>query len=269
MAKIVIDAGHGRYTAGKRCLKKLDPNETREWVLNDRVADELGRLLKLAGHEVMRVDDPDGSSDVALGTRVNKANKWGADLYASIHQNAGIKGGTGGGTEVYVYTDCSAKSKKVQEAVYKHAIKRGGLKGNRADGTRSANLYVVRYTKMPAFLIECGFMDSKTDIKYILDPAWSKKIARGIAEGICEVYGGKITAVTTVKKDPDSFKVKVISSNLKIREAAGVNNKIVGAITDKGKYTIVKTKVVNGVTWGKLKSGAGWISLRADYVKRV
>lgn len=269
MAKIAIDAGHGLYTQGKRCHKKLDPKETREWVLNDRIADEVGRLLKLAGHTIMRVDDMDGSTDVALGTRVKKANQWGADLYASIHHNAGVKCGTGGGTEVYVSNGCSAKSKKVQEAVYKHAIKRGGLKGNRADGTRSANFYVIAYTKMPAFLIECGFMDSKTDIKYILDPAWAKKIARGIAEGICEVYGGKITAVTTKKKDPDSFKVKVIDDCLNIREAAGIKAKKVGAITDKGKYTIVKTKKVDGVTWGKLKSGAGWISLHSDYVKRV
>ena len=269
MAKIAIDAGHGRYTAGKRCLKKLDPNETREWVLNDRIADELERLLKLAGHETMRVDDPDGSTDVALGTRVNKANKWGADLYASIHQDAGINGGTGGGTTVYVSKGCSEKSKKVQAAVYKHAIKRGNLKGNRADGTLSANFYVIRYTKMPAFLIECGFMDSATDIKYILDPEWSKKMARGIAEGICEVYGGKVTTVTTIKKDPDSFKVKVICNSLNIRETAGIDGKKVGAITDKGKYTIVKTKKVNGVQWGKLKSGAGWISLHSDYVKKA
>ena len=38
MAKIAIDAGHGLYTEGKRCLKSLDPNETREWQLNERVA---------------------------------------------------------------------------------------------------------------------------------------------------------------------------------------------------------------------------------------
>ena len=38
-------------------------------------------------------------------------------------------------------------------------------------------------------------MDSATDIKYILEPEWSKKIALGIAEGICEVFGG------TVKED--------------------------------------------------------------------
>ena len=39
--KIAIDAGHGLYTSGKRCLKKLDPNETREWTLNSRIATQV------------------------------------------------------------------------------------------------------------------------------------------------------------------------------------------------------------------------------------
>lgn len=194
MAKIAIDAGHGRYTPGKRCMKKLDKHETREWVLNDRVADELGRLLKSAGHTVKRMDDTDGSTDVSLAARVQKANAWGADFYISVHHNSGVNGSSGGGTEVYVSQGCQSKSKKAQSAIYKHAIKRGNLKGNRADGTRTANFYVIRYTDMPACLIECGFMDSKVDIKYILDPAWSKKIALGIAEGICEVFGGTVKA---------------------------------------------------------------------------
>ena len=36
---IALDAGHGMGTAGKRCLKSIDPNQTREWFLNDRIAD--------------------------------------------------------------------------------------------------------------------------------------------------------------------------------------------------------------------------------------
>ena len=45
MAKIAIDAGHGLKTAGKRCLKSLDKNETREWVLNNRVSVALADYL--------------------------------------------------------------------------------------------------------------------------------------------------------------------------------------------------------------------------------
>ncbi|MBO5329701.1 MAG: N-acetylmuramoyl-L-alanine amidase [Anaerotignum sp.] len=93
MSKIVIDAGHGKNAAGKRALKSLDPNETREWVLNARVAEALEIYLLSAGHAVLRADDTSGNTDVSLATRVKMANDWKADYYVSIHHNAGINGG--------------------------------------------------------------------------------------------------------------------------------------------------------------------------------
>lgn len=75
MSKIVIDAGHGKNTAGRRCLKKLDQKETREWVLNNRVADALETYLISAGHMTMRVVDTSGKKDVPLATRVRMANE--------------------------------------------------------------------------------------------------------------------------------------------------------------------------------------------------
>lgn len=259
MAKIVIDAGHGKNTAGRRCLKSLDEKETREWVLNDRVADALGTYLKSAGHEVMRVDDTDGSTDVSLAARVQKANEWKADYYASIHHNAGINGGTGGGTIVFVYPGTSGITPKTQEAIYKHAIARAGLKGNRSDGTITANYYVLRKTTMPASLTECGFMDSATDIKYILDPNWSKEIALGIAEGICEVFGGK------VKDNEDTTKIQyansfdenlagsyvVTTADLKLRTGANTKYDVLASIPKGEKVQCYGyyTKESDGTVW--------------------
>lgn len=60
-----------------------------------------------------------------------------------------------------------------------------------------------------------------------------------------------------------SYRVKVTASVLNVRAGAGTGFKINTQIKDKGVYTIVEEK--NG--WGKLKSGAGWISLA--YTKRV
>ena len=255
MAKIAIDAGHGLKTIGKRCKKSLDSKETREWVLNDRVSVALASYLERAGHTTKRVDDTDGSTDISLANRVTVANRWGADFYISIHHNAGINGGSGGGTIVYTCKNCSSKSLQAQEAIYRHAIARGDLKGNRADGKPSYDYYVVKNTKMPACLIECGFMDSSTDIKYILDPAWSKEIALGIAEGICAVFGGKVTAAAP-------FLVRVTTDSLNIRKGAGAGFGLSGTIKDRGVYTIVETaKAKDGGTWGKLKSGTGWINL--------
>lgn len=208
MAKIAIDCGHGLNTAGKRCMKKLDPNETREWVLNNRVGVYLDAYLKSAGHQTLRVDDVTGKTDVSLADRVKRAEEWNADLYFSVHHNAGINGGTGGGTVIYVYIGTSGITTKTQEAVYKHVIAQAGLKGNRSDGTLFGDFYVIRETSMPANLIECGFMDSSTDIKYILNPEWSKKVAYGIALGICEVWGG------TVKETSSSSNTSTDSSKL-------------------------------------------------------
>ena len=260
MAKIVIDAGHGKNTAGKRTLKSLDRNETREWVLNARVADALEVYLKSAGHVTLRVDDVDGSTDVSLAERVNKANGWNADYYVSVHHNAGIGGGTGGGTIVFVYPGTSGETTRAQEAIYKYAIARAGLKGNRYDGTATADFYVLRETTMPASLVECGFMDSTTDIKFILDPEWSKKMALGIAEGICEIYGGTVKESDngTVQVQPaKSFDknlagtYEVTTGDLKLR--AGANTRY-GVLASMPKGAIVRcygyyTKESDGTVW--------------------
>lgn len=75
--------------------------------------------------------------------------------------------------------------------------------------------------------------------------------------------------LTTVKEDEDPFLVKVSATNLNIRSGAGTNYSKTGDYCEKGVYTI--TEVRNGTGsktgWGKLKSGAGWISL--DYTTKI
>ena len=228
-------------------------------MLNNRVAVALETYLKSAGHEVMRVDDTDGSTDVSLASRVQKTNAWKADYFASIHHNAGINGGTGGGTIVFVYPGTSGTTTRTQEAIYKHAIARAGLKGNRSDGTTTANYYVLRETTMSASLTECGFMDSATDIKYILDPDWSKKIALGIAEGICEVFGGTVKDTENVipiqyaqSLDKNLAGTYVVTaSNLYLRAGAGMNYDILATMPNGSKVQCYGyyTKDTDGTTW--------------------
>ena len=192
MAKIAIDAGHGLYTDGKRCLKSLDPNETREWQLNERVARYVVEHLQKAGHEVKRLDDVTGKTDVPLRTRSNTANNWGADFCISIHHNAGINGGLGGGVVSIVYLKVGATTKRLQSEIYNNIIAQTGLKGNRAEPLTSMNLHMCRETRMPAVLVECGYMDSTTDVPIILTDEFARKCALGIAKGIVAVAGGQI-----------------------------------------------------------------------------
>lgn len=80
------------------------------------------------------------------------------------------------------------------------------------------------------------------------------------------VYTGKQTAFGG---SGTPFLVKVSATDLNIRKGPGTNYAKTGKYTGKGVFTITEVKSGAGSTagWGKLKSGAGWISL--DYAKRV
>lgn len=58
------------------------------------------------------------------------------------------------------------------------------------------------------------------------------------------------------------YKVKIISDELNVRAGAGTGYKVKSTVSKGEVYTIVQEKTVGGKLWGKLKSGAGWISLR-------
>lgn len=204
MFKIVLDAGHGINTAGKRCLKALDPKETREWVLNDRICDKIQSLLSAYdGYQLLRVDDTTGKKDIALETRVANANKFGADFYLSMHHNAGINGGKGGGLVAITYTKVDELTKSWQKELYNAIISTTGLKGNRATPLAKSDLYVLRKTTMPAVLLECGFMDSATDVPIILTESFADKVAQACVDVIVKKGGltkKKVVQPTTNKK---------------------------------------------------------------------
>ncbi len=209
MFKLALNAGHGKNTAGKRCMKKLDKNQTREWVLNSRICEKIEEKLKAyTGYDVLRLDDPTGAKDIALKKRTDAANKYGADFYLSIHHNAGVNGGLGGGIETYVYTKASSESIEWQEALYKALMNHAGLKGNRADGTRKANLHECRESNMPCVLIESGFMDSKTDVPIILTDKFAEQVADACVEVI--VAKGKLKKKTPGTATADKKENKVL-----------------------------------------------------------
>lgn len=178
--KIAITAGHYLGTAGKRVLKALDPNETREWVLNDRVVRKIIELLKeYEGYEILRTDDPTGKKNISVEDRCKAANAFGADDYFSVHFNSsGVVSFTGGGIVVYMYTIDDDDTKALQKMLYEALIEETGLKGNRANPLPQANLAECRLTKMPAVLGELGFMDSPTDVPIILTEEHAEACAR-------------------------------------------------------------------------------------------
>lgn len=190
MFKLALDAGHGLNTPGKRCLKSIDHNETREWFLNARICDKVVDLLEdYDGIAILRVDDTTGSADVPLATRVAVANQWGSDFYLSVHHNAGIEGGNGGGIVAYCHPKAGKESVAWRDELYEALVEHTGLRGNRATPKATADHHVTRNTKSAACLLELGFMDSRSDLPQILTEEYSVSCAEAIVDVIVRRAG--------------------------------------------------------------------------------
>lgn len=187
MVKIAFDAGHGKGTAGKRCLKKYDKNETREWVLNDRVLRYATTYInEYKDVSIVRLDDPTGTKDVALSTRSTKANNNNVNCVVSFHHNAG----GGEGQESFIdkrLTDDSTTAKFAK--VINDAVQKATGQKNR--GVKKQDFHILRETKASAVLIEFGFMDNEKDTPRILTDDFAKKCARGVVNGLVSYYGLK------------------------------------------------------------------------------
>lgn len=192
MANVVIDAGHGYNTAGKRT-----PAGEREWTFNKTVAEAtINELKNYPSIKVLRVDDPTGKTDVPLSTRTNKANNFKADALVSIHHNAYLgTWGSWGGTETYTYPLGSASNKAVNNASKRLAkLVQGAIvkEYKLADrGLKEANFHMVREVNCPAILIEGGYMDSTVDIKRMRDNSVLKAVGVAIARAIAQHFGAK------------------------------------------------------------------------------
>lgn len=201
MFKIALTAGHYKYTDGKRCDPRFDPKQTPEWVLNDRICDKVEQKLKAyEGYELLRTDDTTGEKGISNDERIAKANKFGGDIYLSIHHNAGIKGGKGGGIVAYVWSGLDKVKHKStfewQKDLYDALIKHTGLKGNRATPLATGDYQVLRETNCDAVLLELGFMDSSVDCPKILTDKYAEQCADAIVAVL--VKKGKLKKKETV-----------------------------------------------------------------------
>jgi N-acetylmuramoyl-L-alanine amidase len=113
-----------------------------------------------------------------LPERVEIANGEKADLFISVHINSGPSSAEG--TETYYNT---AKSKTYANTVHKYLIQATGFLDRKV---RTAGYYVIKNTKMPAILVEIGFISNPSEAQQMASEEFQKRVADALYNGIRE-----------------------------------------------------------------------------------
>lgn len=186
--RVFIDPGHGGTDPGAVYNGRQEKDD------NLNLALTVGRILEDNGIDVVysRTEDfYDSPYEKAL-----KGNESEADLFLSFHRNAANMPGRGTGADMLVYSDTGFAS-EVAGNIGKE-IEKTGLPYNGI--TERHNLAVLRRTKMPAVLIEAGFLDNENDNQFF-DENFSE-LAEAIARGVMESIGQDMY---DMNNNPDSM----------------------------------------------------------------
>jgi len=187
MVKFYLDAGHGGSDPG------AVGNDMLEKVITLKIAKRVETLL-VAYQDVHTKMSRTGDTYPALSDRTNEANSWGADYFMSFHINAG----GGSGYEDFVYPG-STKSIAYQNIIHAEIIKTISTMKNR--GKKQADFHVLRNTKMPSILTECGFIDSSSDAALLKQDDFINGLAQGHVNGLVKAFGLKKKEVGGVAEE--------------------------------------------------------------------
>ncbi|HAA89909.1 MAG: N-acetylmuramoyl-L-alanine amidase [Thermoanaerobacterales bacterium 50_218] len=175
---VVLDPGHGGSDPGA-----IGKSGLREKDVNLAVALKAAEILQKQGVKVILTRATD--TDVGLRERAEIANKRGADVFVSIHSNASYKPDIGGTATYTLARDSSAYQR--EERLYLAQLLQEELVaalGLRDIGVLQENFAVLKYTQMPAALVEIAFISNPFEEQLLADPGFQARAAAAIARGI-------------------------------------------------------------------------------------
>lgn len=184
--KVCLDAGHATTTPGKRTPRFEDSTFIHEAEQNYPIMFKTAEILKLNGIDVTFTNE-DMDYDMSLSDRVKQANLANPDIFISIHKNAmtGTWQEYAKGIETFCYK-FGYNGEKLAKKVQDQLIADTNLYNR---GVKEANFYVIKYTDMPAILVELGFMDYKEEALQMKNEIWHIVYAKAIAKGVCDYFG--------------------------------------------------------------------------------
>lgn len=175
--RVTIDPGHGGTDPGG-----IGAHGTEEKDVTLSLALKLQKLMRDSGMEVQmtRTDD----MQIQLRPRVAMGDDFDSDVFISIHTNA-IGNPKINGIETYYFTP---QSLPLARAVHRQLVAKLGRPDR---GIRRNNFVVVKYNKMPACLVEIGYLTNPTEEKLLKSAEYQQKAAEAILAGVQDYFKSK------------------------------------------------------------------------------
>ena len=185
---VVVDPGHGGPDGGG-----TGPSGILEKEVTLQFAKEVALKFSQAGSMVKltREDDNDLSVEGKtirqrkvedLKNRVKLANEGGAAVYLSLHTNS--FGSKWSGAQMFYYAE-SQESKRLAQCIQDEIVR---IMGNTHRKPRPLDPYILRNLKMPAVIIEVGFLSNPQEEKLLLDTNYQSKMAYAIFTGTVKYF---------------------------------------------------------------------------------
>lgn len=203
---IIVDPGHGGTDEGCYADGVLEKD------INLEIAKKLREELVESGYRVILTRETD--IYMTKEQRAEAANRYGADAFVSIHQNTYEEEEPTGIETWYDGTDPSRDSRRLALLIHEETVKRTGAKERELRG--DAGFVVTGWTKMPACLIETGFLSSPEERGKLTQAEYQEKLAEGIAGGIDAFFHPK-TMYLTFDDGPSAENTAAVLDVLKAR----------------------------------------------------
>lgn len=186
---IVLDAGHGGIDGGTSTK-----DGTVEKDINLAITQKLRDMLTLSGYQVVMTRDSDQSihSDEAttihdkkvsdLKNRLSIMQTYPNGLFISIHQNH-FSESKYSGAQVF-YSPNRSESESLAEQIQSAFQEKLQSSNTRQIKPAGKDLYLMWNAKIPAVLVECGFLSNETEAKLLSEEEYQQKVAFVIYCGI-------------------------------------------------------------------------------------
>lgn len=186
---VIVDAGHGGDDGGA-----IGIDGTVEKDINLDIALKLEKILKFYGfnvimtrtQDVMTCDDGIDSlrkrkiSDIHNRFELMRKNP--DAIFISVHQNK-FEDSSQHGTQVF-YSGNDERSKELAEAIQTSVTLTLQRKNDRVVKKSGSGIYLLYHAKIPAVLVECGFISNSDEVKKLKDESYRMKLAILIADGL-------------------------------------------------------------------------------------